>query len=51
MSHFITDFAKAIELKPDFGDAYHSRGIAFVRINNPVRAQEDFKKAASLGVK
>ena len=44
----IVDFTKAIELKPNYADAYYSRGVAYKNKNNPDRATADFHKAIAL---
>jgi tetratricopeptide (TPR) repeat protein len=41
-------FNRAIELKPDFFDAYYNRGLAFAKINRPAEAVRDFNKAIEL---
>jgi len=42
----IEDYNKAITLKPDYMDAYYSRGVAYVR-----KASSDFSRACEKGNK
>ncbi len=44
----ISAFTKAIELNPDYFEAYCYRGTAFGLSNQPLKAIEDIKKAADL---
>lgn len=44
----VTDFNHAIELKPDFPEAYNGRGITYYAMNDYDRAIEDCKKALEL---
>jgi len=46
----ITAISKAIELAPDFGEAYAMRGFTYVTIGDKEKAREDLKTAAKLGV-
>jgi len=43
----ITDYSKAISLKPDFAKAYHNRGTAYFYTNRDSLAILDFNKAIS----
>jgi len=45
----ITDYDKAIELNPKYGDAYYNRGNAYCRLGNSTYANEDWNMAAKLG--
>ncbi|HEV2201190.1 MAG TPA: tetratricopeptide repeat protein [Bryobacteraceae bacterium] len=44
----ILNFDRAIELKPDFADAYRMRGRAYVAVGKPDEAIPDFTKVAVL---
>ena len=41
----------AIELKPDYANAYYVRGIVHSKVGNHQEAENDLKEAASLGHK
>ncbi len=43
-------FGKAIELKPDFGEAYYNRGYAYFQLGDRERGVENLSKAGELGV-
>lgn len=43
-------FTQAIELKPDFGEAYYNRGYIELRNGNRSRGIEDLSKAGELGI-
>ena len=43
------NFSKAIELDPDYADAYYNRGIAKQYLNDIGGACKDFRKAISKG--
>ena len=45
----IADFEKAIELKPDFADAYFNIGRAYILLNDEDRACEYYTLAAQYG--
>jgi tetratricopeptide (TPR) repeat protein len=42
-------FNKAVELKKDFGQAYYERGKAWLKINSPERACEDWSNSSKYG--
>jgi tetratricopeptide (TPR) repeat protein len=44
----IEEFNKAIELKPDYGDAFHNVGNVYHQIGRDDLAEESYKKAISL---
>ena len=44
----IEDFAKVVELKPDFAEAFHLRGISYEYSGDMDSAIEDYKKALEL---
>ena len=43
-------FNKAIELKPDFGEAYYNRGYVFLSLGNRDAAFADLSRAGGLGI-
>ena len=45
----IADFEKAIELKPDYADAYFNLGRTYYLMNNEDKACENYKLAAQYG--
>ena len=45
----IADYTKAIELNPNYADAYANRGIAKYNLNDMKGCCSDFRKAISLG--
>ena len=45
----IADFEKAIELKPDYADAYFNLGRTYVLLNNENKACEYYKLAEKYG--
>ena len=45
----IADYTKAIELSPDFTQAYHKRGVAYLMLGPKSKARADFKRAIELG--
>ncbi len=45
----IADFEKAVELKPDYADAYFNMGRAYYLLNNEDKACENYKLAARYG--
>ena len=47
----IAEFNRAIHLKPDYVEAYHARGFAYLIAGNHARAIEDFDAAIRLKVK
>lgn len=44
----IEEFNKAIELKPDYGDAFHNVGNVYHQVGRDDLAEESYKKAISL---
>ena len=44
----IADFGRAIELKPDYAEAYNNRGIAYIRKGEYDQAIADYAKALEL---
>jgi len=42
---------KVIEIDPNYALAYHNRAVAYISLNNPNKACEDWRKAYSLGLK
>lgn len=45
----ITDLEKAVELKPDYADAYFNMGRAYYMIHNEDKACENYKLSARYG--
>ena len=50
MQDSLNDFSTAINLKPDFGEAYHNRGVVLLKLGKEFAARKDFQMAASHGV-
>ena len=46
----ISAFNKAIELKPDFGEAFYNRGYSYLRLGNKDAGISDLSKAGELGI-
>lgn len=46
----IENYTKAIELKPDYADAYYNRGGTWLRIGEREKAKSDLATARNLGV-
>jgi len=44
----IEDYDRAIELNPNFAEAYNNRGVAYAELNEHERAIEDYEKAIAL---
>ncbi|NET15954.1 MAG: tetratricopeptide repeat protein [Okeania sp. SIO1H6] len=44
----MADFSRAIELQPNFANAYENRGIIYQQLGNLNKALEDLQKAAEL---
>ena len=40
----IADYTKAIELNPDYAEAYYNRGLAYSRKDEDDKSDADFKK-------
>ena len=45
----IEDYTKAIELNPNYADAYYNRGGAWLRLGEPEKAKLDLATARDLG--
>ena len=46
----MSDYTKAIEINPNYSNAYHNRAVTAARgLGDEISACEDFKKAISLG--
>ena len=45
----IENYTKAIELKPDYADAYYNRGGAYLRLGERKKAKSDIATAKDLG--
>ena len=45
----IADYTKAIELNPDYAQAYNKRGFAYLMLGSKSKARADFKRAIELG--
>ncbi len=50
MQESLNDFSTAVNLKPDFGEAYHNRGVVLLKQGKEFAARKDFQMAASHGV-
>ena len=46
----IENYTKAIELKPDYTDAYYRRSKAWLRLGEQEKAKADMQTAASIGI-
>ena len=46
----IASLTRAIELKPDFGEAYYNRGYAYLRLGNKQAGLADLSKSGELGI-
>jgi tetratricopeptide (TPR) repeat protein len=44
----ISDYDKAIQLKPDYADTYYDRGIAYFNKGETQKAIADFRKVLEL---
>jgi Flp pilus assembly protein TadD len=47
----IADFSQVIQMDPNYGKAYNNRAVALWYKGERYKAQEDLKKAESLGIK
>ena len=45
----VADFTRAIELNPNFAEAYNYRGFAYMKLNKKAQADADAAKAENLG--
>ncbi len=46
----IKNYTKAIELKPDYADAYYRRSKAWLRLGETEKAKSDMAAASSIGI-
>ena len=46
----IEDYTKAIELKPDYADAYYYRSKAWLHFGKVEKAKSDMVKASEIGI-
>lgn len=46
----ISCYTSAISIKPDFGQAYYNRGIAYLRMGNMDKGVADLSRAGELGI-
>lgn len=46
----ISCYTEAINIKPDFGEAYYNRGLVYLRLGNKDKGIEDLSKAGELGI-
>lgn len=46
----IEDYTQAIELKPDYADAYYYRSKAWLQIGEEEKAKSDMKTANEIGI-
>ena len=46
----IKDYSKAIELKPDYADAYYRRSKAWLHLGETEKAKTDMKIASKIGI-
>ena len=46
----IEDYTKAIELKPDYADAYYRRSKAWLHLGEVEKAKSDMKTASDIGI-
>lgn len=46
----ISAYSKAIELKPEFGEAYYNRGYLYLKLGNREAGIADLSKAGELGI-
>lgn len=46
----IADYTKAIELKPDFADAYYHRSKTWLHLGATEKAKSDMKTASNIGI-
>ncbi|MBQ6975990.1 MAG: tetratricopeptide repeat protein [Selenomonadaceae bacterium] len=44
-----SDYTKAIQINPNFAEAYYNRGLAYQALGNNAQAQADFQRAKELG--
>ena len=46
----ISCYTEAIEIKPDFGEAYYNRGLVYLQLGNKANGIADLSKAGELGI-
>ena len=46
----IAAFSRAIDLKPDLGEAYYNRGYIYLKLGNERAGIADLSKAGELGI-
>ena len=46
----IEDYTKAIELNPDYADAFYNRSKAWLHLGKPEKAKSDMAAASSIGI-
>lgn len=46
----LSAFTTAIEIKPDFGEAYYNRGYVYLKLGNKENGISDLSKAGELGI-
>jgi len=46
----MADLDKAIELEPEFAEAYYNRGLTLIFLDEPARGALDLSKAGELGL-
>ena len=46
----IKDYTKAIELKPDYADAYYRRSKSWLHLGETEKAKADMKTASNIGI-
>lgn len=46
----IESYSRAIELKPDLGQAYYNRGLAYLQLGKRQQGEADLSKAGELGI-
>lgn len=50
MTSALSAYTKAIELKPDFGEAYYNRGYVYFKLGNKDAGSDDLSRAGQLGI-
>lgn len=46
----LSAYSRAIELKPDFGEAYYNRGYVYFKLGNKDAGSDDLSRAGQLGI-
>ena len=49
-SNALINYSKAIELKPDLGEAYFNRGLIYLQLGDKEKGTADLSKAGELGI-